>query len=173
MFAGLSKTTIAHYVISIIFGFMMAFTVFYPIMQEVPDKRELTFDTGWVTYKSVSRKGRKPGLKTESGTDYFTCREFGFSYHDCIPRKKYQKISGKPGRIWWYKQPIFPGLTQKKVVYMEVSGKEYVNREMVKEDNKSTKNWWLWAMPMIFALAFYMIVKDAKRIKSKKYYAFK
>ena len=173
MFEGLSKTTIAHYVFAITFVFVFSFTVFFPLMKDIPKKNELNVDWGTVTYKSVSRKGYMPGLKKEGGTTYFTCREYPRGRHDCFPIDEYQKISGEPGRVWWYNQVIFPGFTQKRVVYMEVDGKEIVNRKMVKEDVEFSKTWMFFTVVAMFLLAFYLIFRDAKRRKSKKYYAFK
>lgn len=118
------------YVLSIlIFTGMIFIPDIYTLRAKIPPFEELQVTSGEFTYQDVGKRGEKlTGIRTTSGVIYFTCATFKFDHPDCFHMSEYEKLVGKPSTVWWYEQPIYLFMTQKKLVQLIVADEEKISR---------------------------------------------
>jgi len=112
------------------------FIIFIPLaytwLAEIPPFQQLQVISGELTYKDVGKRGdRLTGVKTGAGAVFFTCSDGKFGEApDCLfPYNEYEELSGSPVTVWWFEQPVYPFVTQNKLVQLVVDGEEKLSYE--------------------------------------------
>lgn len=131
---------------------------YYTWIADIPLIEGLQVTSGEFTYQNVGNRGNKlTGIKTASGTIYFSCSRGKFGENpDCLfPMSEYERLAGQPATVWWYEQQVNLFDTQKRVVRLVIASKEKVSYEKtVNLTNKSSRNavWIMFVMLVVFIL---------------------
>ncbi|MCI0997839.1 MULTISPECIES: hypothetical protein [Pseudomonas fluorescens group] len=76
----------------------------------------------------------------------FTCASNLGGYPTCITKQKSSDLLGKHARVFWYEQKFLPALEQRKLVVLEVDGKEIISRAMSEERLAKGKRGSVWVL---------------------------
>lgn len=129
----------------------------YTWRAEIPPPDQLQVITGELTHQDVGRGGdRLTGLKTASGTLYFSCATAKFDHPNCLKPPEYERLQGKVATVWWFEQPIYPFIKQKRLVRLLADDKERKTYEMTLRDTESAKKIAPWFM-VVAAILFLSI----------------
>lgn len=143
----------------------------YIWMAEIPPFEKLHVTIGELTYQDVGRGNRLTGIKTASGTELFTCSKAVYygGHPDCLfPMSEYERLSGQPAKVWWYKQSGYLFSTQNRLVKLEVAGKEIVSYGKTVELTQKASNSAPWFMFMILAIFSLIVAGQEQQIRSDR-----
>lgn len=155
-----------------IYILVIALPIYYEWKAVIPPTENLQIAEGELIYKlSGGKRGTLIGLKTPDGARFFTCRKglFG-SRHDCWTRdfKRTNALEGKPAVVWWFKQSVYPFVTQDRLVRLVVDGKEVLSREITYNFTQRSRGEAPWYALTLFVFFVWIAVyfeRGARRIK--------
>lgn len=135
--------------------FMILIPFGYEWWAEIPPFEQLQVTSGELTYQDLGKRGdRMTGIKSASGTDFFTCATGQYDHTDCVfPMAEYEKLAGKPATVWWYEQPVYLFSTQKRLVRLVVDGEEKMSYERVVHltgNAAGAAPWYIFVMLFLF-----------------------
>jgi hypothetical protein len=145
---------------SIVFAFVV---FFYQWSSHIPS--ELNRLSGVL---SEERVGRNIMTKiTDGETKYlFTCADRLGSYTKCLTTEAFPGLDGKNATVYWYYQPVFLAVENRKLVVLVVDGKEIISRadSEYRQANGMKIDFWVYGLSGVVGfciLAF--LIRKARR----------
>lgn len=131
--------------------------IFIPLVYEwrpaVPPMAQLQVARGELTFQDVGKGDRLTGIKSATGTTFFSCATGKIGHPNCLfDLGDYEKLAGKQATLWWYEQPIYLFTTQKRVVRLIVNEEEKISYEKTAlwtEKSASRAPWYIFIVLVI------------------------
>ncbi len=167
----------------------------YGLETNFPAEQDIHYSEGLFTYREAAGRSYQVGIKTESNTEFFSCKsnylgrdicEIDIKYYNALTedleRKNkrtnvvlapilYKQWQEKPARIGWFWQKYSLFSTGKRVVQVIVDGKEVVPNENIKKDIARIKNGWIFdiAITSPILMVIFFLIRNLKFKQGEKH----
>ena len=151
-----------------IYIFIIFIPLAYTWFAEIPPFQQLQITSGELTYKDVGRRGdRLTGVKLDLDTIFFTCAKGKFgAAPDCLsPYSAYEELAGKPVTVWWFEQPVYLFVSQKRLVRLVVAGEERMSYEKTLMLTRHASDNALWFAGVLLILFVLIVIGFERRIR--------